>query len=195
MNRQCRRGACRPVAALVGPGLRRRDCRFEELGIVVREPPALNAAEQRCEVTHIRAGAGAEIDDLERLVAAAARVRGELGHQRRRACRRVERLPQREPLRGEAAHPLAPRPSSAAANLVAAVAQVGNDARAARALAPSAARRAGSSSTELNAFASARLSPGATRIEAFAGTVSGIAPAVVLTTGSPNATASASAMP
>src|SRR6188508_347332 len=145
---------------------------------------------------NVGAGARAQVEDLERCLATAAlEVRRELCNERWSARRGVERLTQSEPSRAEAAHTLAPSPSSADANFVAAVAQVGSDARAARAFAASAARRAGSSMIELNAFASARLSPGATRMPAFAGTVSGIAPAVVLMTGSPNATASASAMP
>ena len=102
-----------------GPRVRRRERGVEQLPIVIGEPPALHAAEQRREITQVRAGAGAEVDDGERCRRRSLRdVRAQLRDQCGRARRRVERLTQREPFGREAAHLCAPRPSSAAANFV-----------------------------------------------------------------------------
>src|SRR5215471_14135307 len=127
-----------------------------------------------------RAGAAAEIDDAYR--APARESCGQRTEDRcvARAC--VVRLAQGEPIGREFVHRL---PSMARTKTAAAASQVGSRLAAARALAASRARSASSEITSRSAAASAELSPGGTRSPAPAGTVSGIAPAVVPITGTP----------
>ena len=141
------------AAALAGPRVRRRERGVEQLAIVIREPPALHAAEQRREIAKVRAGAGAEIDDGERRrrraramcarsSATSARERAAASNGSRSASHSAEK-PLTSARRGRRAPPRTSWPR---------VAHVGSDARAARALAASAARRAGSSMTHAERF-------------------------------------------
>src|SRR6185312_5107248 len=167
--------------------------RFEQRRVVIDKPPILVAADDRRQYARIGAGAGAKIEQPERPMAAAHHGGGEARRQRRVARRTVERRPLAQPRQGEAAH--ATSRSKAAIQCRVAAGQSGKASPAAAAPAARRWRNAALSSSRRSAAVSAAPSPGGTSSDAVAGTVSGMAPAVLPTTGKPCASASAKAMP
>src|SRR5262249_24759492 len=156
----------------------------EKTEVVIDEPPILTRRQLRADRPQRRAGAAAKVDDRDGVLT--AKRRPDHIEYTRAACGAIVRFAQRQPLRRKAAHT---SPSNTRANSVACSYQDGKE--TARAPAVSRCRSLRSSNSRRSAVASASTSSGGTRMPASRGTVSGIAPAFVPTTGTPYAIASA----
>ena len=184
----------RCVSTFSGPlrGSRLDVC--QQPGTSVHGQPLLPRRQARDQESQIRAGARGKVQNADRRVRA-HRVNDERGQLCRTGCR-ISRLPGTEPdgqrfIHWRRSGRAPPRKSRAASS------QVRRRARARRAPAASRERTSSASlpSTRSSAAASAGPSPGGTRSPASGPTRSGMAPVVVLTTGRPRASASATAMP
>ena len=144
--------------------------------IAVHEEPVLIATEERRQRSEARAAPGGEIDDAARGVAPQrrAKTRREFLAPRRG----IERFAQAQPFDGKPGR--AHSSFTAAAHCRAAVGQSGNAVTASSACLPRRMRSSSSTSIRRSASRSALASPGGTSSDAAAGTVSGIAPAVVV---------------
>src|SRR6266566_7980136 len=153
---------------------------LQQSEIIVDTMPVLRDPQARGDRAQGRPGAAAEIDDANR---AQPRDGGGQRVENRGVSRAlIVRFACRKPAGRERLHDT---PSITRTNTAAAAAQVGSRFAAARALRASRARSPASEISSRNAAASAGTSSGGTRSPAPAGTVSGIAPAVVPITGTP----------
>src|SRR4029079_17482411 len=156
----------------------------EETEIVVDQSPVLARRQMRTDRAQRGAGAAGEVDDRDRrLIEEGARDRVEHGGVTRRE---IIGLAQSQPPGGKAAHWM---PASTRANSAACPLHDGN--ALARAPAARRSRSAGSSMRRWQVAARAWTSSGGTSTPAPPGIVSGMAPALVPTTGTPWAMASA----